>query len=65
MTETRMIGKVVQAIGPVVDVRFEGGHLPEIFNALKIQMPGNDGKINHITVEVASQIGRASCRERV
>lgn len=57
MAETKMIGKVVQAIGPVVDVRFEGGHLPEIFNALKIQMTGNDGKESHITVEVASHLG--------
>jgi len=30
------IGKVVQVIGPVVDVEFEGGHLPEIYNAVRI-----------------------------
>ena len=30
------IGKVVQVIGPVVDVRFEAGHLPAIYNAIHI-----------------------------
>ena len=28
------IGKIVQVIGPVIDVEFEAGHLPEIYNAL-------------------------------
>ena len=31
------VGKVVQVIGPVVDVEFEGGHLPEIYNAVRIK----------------------------
>ena len=30
------IGKVVQVIGPVIDVEFEGGHLPAIYNAVRI-----------------------------
>ena len=29
-------GRVLQVMGPVVDVKFENGHLPEINNALKI-----------------------------
>src|ERR687888_2828310 len=29
-------GRIVQIIGPVVDVEFEAGHLPEIYNALRI-----------------------------
>ena len=32
------IGKVVQVIGPVVDVRFDAGHLPAIYNAIHIYM---------------------------
>ena len=28
-------GKVVQVIGPVVDIEFEEGHLPSIYNAIK------------------------------
>ncbi|MEO1823971.1 MAG: hypothetical protein ABGX85_08055, partial [Candidatus Lambdaproteobacteria bacterium] len=30
-------GKIVQVMGPVVDVAFESGDLPEIFTALEIQ----------------------------
>ncbi|MBA4077239.1 MAG: hypothetical protein C0508_19570, partial [Cyanobacteria bacterium PR.023] len=30
-------GQVVQVIGPVVDVEFPGGHLPEIYNAIVIE----------------------------
>ena len=30
-------GRIVQVIGPVVDVEFEGGHLPPIYNALSIK----------------------------
>ena len=32
------IGKVVQVIGPVVDVRFEASHLPAIYNAITSTM---------------------------
>jgi F-type H+-transporting ATPase subunit beta len=45
-------GKIVQVIGPVVDVKFEGGHLPDIYNALRI--PTSEGVI---TVEVAQHLG--------
>src|SRR2546426_8597600 len=30
------VGKIVQIIGPVIDVEFEAGHLPEIYNALRV-----------------------------
>ncbi|MBR4537582.1 MAG: F0F1 ATP synthase subunit beta [Clostridia bacterium] len=46
------IGKVVQVIGPVLDIRFEDGKLPELLNAIEIQ---NGGKT--ITAEVAQHIG--------
>ena len=46
------IGKITQVIGPVVDVRFEDGELPEIFGALQID---NHGK--KLIVEVAQHIG--------
>ena len=46
------IGKVTQVMGPVVDVRFNEGELPQIHNALTI--PNNE-KI--LTVEVAQHIG--------
>ena len=50
-------GKVIQVMGPVVDVRFNEGELPEIYNALKID---NNGKT--ITVEVAQHIGDNTAR---
>ncbi|MBR3109425.1 MAG: F0F1 ATP synthase subunit beta [Clostridia bacterium] len=46
------IGKVVQVIGPVLDIRFEDGKLPELLNAIQIQ---NGDKM--ITAEVAQHIG--------
>ena len=39
----KKIGKIVQVIGPVVDVEFEAGHLPEIYNALRIS-PTSQGR---------------------
>ncbi|NLD82964.1 MAG: F0F1 ATP synthase subunit beta, partial [Clostridiales bacterium] len=46
------IGKVVQVIGPVLDIRFEDGHLPELLTAIEIQ---NGEK--KIVAEVAQHIG--------
>ena len=46
------IGKVVQVIGPVLDIRFDDGHLPELLNAIEIQS-GN----KKIVAEVAQHIG--------
>ncbi len=34
------IGHIVQVIGPVVDVEFEEGHLPQIYNAVRITSEG-------------------------
>ena len=36
-TKTAHAGKIVQIIGPVVDVEFAGGKLPQIYNALRIE----------------------------
>lgn len=46
------IGKVTQVMGPVVDVRFNEGELPAIYNALTIPL-----KDKTLTVEVAQHIG--------
>lgn len=51
-------GKIVQVIGPVVDVEFEPGQLPAIYNALKI--PVVDGE--PITCEVAQHLGESTVR---
>jgi F-type H+-transporting ATPase subunit beta len=58
-------GKVVQIIGPVVDVEFQPGHLPNIFNALKISQPGdpNTGQeAIELTLEVAQHLGENRTR---
>ena len=55
--EKLTVGKVVQVMGPVVDVRFNEGELPEILNALTI--PVGERKL---TVEVAQHIGDNTAR---
>jgi len=55
------IGKVVQIIGPVVDVEFGDDHLPAIYNALHIASPGShDGA--HLTCEVEQHLGENRVR---
>jgi F-type H+/Na+-transporting ATPase subunit beta len=39
----KKVGKIVQVIGPVIDVEFEAGHLPEIYNALRVVSDGKGG----------------------
>ena len=46
----KAVGKIVQIIGPVVDVEFEAGHLPDIYNALRIQSDGKGGSGEPIDV---------------
>jgi F-type H+-transporting ATPase subunit beta len=51
------IGKLVQVIGPVIDVEFPSGKLPAINNAVKIKMPSANGHEQVLTSEVASHLG--------
>ncbi|MBE6673110.1 MAG: F0F1 ATP synthase subunit beta [Ruminococcaceae bacterium] len=51
------IGKVVQIIGPVLDIRFENGHLPNLLNAIEVKN-GDDTVI----CEVAQQLGDDTVR---
>jgi F-type H+-transporting ATPase subunit beta len=55
-------GKVVQVIGPVVDVEFEPGRLPNIYNALTITAKNQDGTVNEIVVEVEQHLGENRVR---
>src|SRR3970040_2249879 len=50
-------GNIVQVIGPVVDVRFEPGQLPALFNAIKLTNPSISDKEGNLTVEVALHLG--------
>jgi F-type H+/Na+-transporting ATPase subunit beta len=51
-------GKIVQVLGPVVDVEFQPGQLPAIYNALKIRRDGGED----MTVEVAQHLGESTVR---
>ncbi|MBW1616814.1 MAG: F0F1 ATP synthase subunit beta [Deltaproteobacteria bacterium] len=50
-------GKVVQVMGPVVDIEFEQGHLPEILTALSISNPAISDEPDNLIVEVAQHLG--------
>ncbi|MDZ8257193.1 F0F1 ATP synthase subunit beta [Nostoc sp. ChiQUE01b] len=55
--EKTNIGYITQIIGPVVDVKFPGGKLPQIFNALKIIGTNEAGQEINLTVEVQQLLG--------
>ncbi len=57
-TATRVAGRVIQVIGPVLDVEFENDHLPEIYNALEVEVPTADGRTEKVVAEVQQHIGR-------
>jgi F-type H+/Na+-transporting ATPase subunit beta len=57
------MGRVVQVIGPVLDVEFEDGALPDIYNALEIRVAGEGGAPDiRLTAEVQQHIGRSQVR---
>jgi F-type H+-transporting ATPase subunit beta len=56
------VGKVVQVIGPVLDVAFESEHLPELYNALRIRGKTDAGFDIDVIVEVQQHIGRNQVR---
>src|SRR4029078_7960417 len=53
----QQVGRIVQIIGPVVDVEFEAGHLPAIYNALSIKSDTID-----IVAEVEQHLGENRVR---
>src|SRR5580704_3395516 len=55
-------GKVVQVIGPVVDVEFPDGKLPKILSALKVTNPGISSAKENLTLEVALHLGENTVR---
>ena len=58
------IGKVLQVIGPVVDVEFQPGQLPDIYNAIVIRSEDQDDKSGNIdlTLEAAQHLGNNTVR---
>ena len=55
-------GKVVQVMGPVVDVEFPPGEIPEIMAALVTSNPGIDDREDNLIVEVALHLGENTVR---
>ena len=58
-------GKIVQVIGPVVDVEFEPGHLPAIYNALDVEGVENKDIFSYsqrLVLEVAQHLGESRVR---
>src|SRR5215468_4521069 len=57
------VGHIVQIIGPVLDVQFEGGHLPAIYNAVRITSDGyNVPEPIDVTAEVQQHLGEGRVR---
>ena len=56
-SEKTNVGYITQIIGPVIDVRFPGGQLPQIFNALTIKGTNEAGQEVAVTSEVQQLLG--------
>jgi len=57
------IGKVIQVIGPAIDIQFAEGHLPAIGNAVRVVDHKELGKVDiDVVVEVANHIGESQVR---
>ena len=56
------VGKITRVIGPVIDVEFEAGKLPNILDALFISNPGISDEPDNLVVEVALHLGDNSVR---
>src|ERR1700758_823489 len=62
MAKEQRVGRVVQIIGPVVDVEFDGA-LPNIYSALRISMPsGASGAATDVICEVEQHLGENRVR---
>src|SRR6187399_919592 len=63
IAEQHKVGRIVQIIGPVLDIEFEGGHLPSIYNAIRVRLPGADGAGHtDIIAEVEQHLGEGRVR---
>ncbi|MDR0787417.1 MAG: F0F1 ATP synthase subunit beta, partial [Gemmatimonadota bacterium] len=57
------MGKVVQVIGPVLDIEFTDGQIPDIYNAVRVRQPATEGRqALDLTLEVQQHIGRNMVR---
>ncbi|AFZ13015.1 ATP synthase F1 subcomplex beta subunit [Crinalium epipsammum PCC 9333] len=61
-TEKTNIGRITQIIGPVLDVEFSAGKMPQIYNALKIEGKNEAGQEVSVTCEVQQLLGDNTVR---
>jgi F-type H+-transporting ATPase subunit beta len=61
VAEAVKVGKVVQIIGPVVDIEFADGHLPAIYNAVRISGKAGEVEVD-VIVEVEQHLGENRVR---
>ena len=61
MAEKR-IGRIVQIIGPVIDVEFEAGHLPAIYNAIRVRADTKEAGSIDVIAEVEQHLGENRVR---
>ena len=62
MNKEKRMGKIVQILGPVIDVRFDTGNLPEIYTALTVTNPSISDEENNLVLEVVQHIGDNTTR---
>jgi len=59
----QVVGKVLQIMGPVVDIQFEEGHVPNIYNAIRITSEGFDTEVPiDVTAEIAQHLGEGMAK---
>lgn len=56
-TEKTNVGQITQIIGPVIDVEFQSGHMPPIYNALKVEGKNPAGQDISVVCEVQQLLG--------
>ncbi len=62
-TPTQHSGRVISVIGPVVDIEFEGGHLPAIYNAIRVVSDASQGSMPlDVILEVEQHLGENRVR---
>ncbi|MBI5491741.1 MAG: F0F1 ATP synthase subunit beta [Deltaproteobacteria bacterium] len=59
---TKNIGKITQVIGPVLDIEFQPGKLPAIYNAVKVTNPSISSEPWNLVTEVAQHLGENTVR---
>ncbi len=59
---TKNIGKITQVIGPVLDIEFQPGRLPAIYNAVRVTNPSISSEQWNLVTEVAQHLGENTVR---